>query len=310
MKIATIAASLLSLLAIACSGDFDTDGQTLAEARKGVAPALTQQVHSDPMLDTPPAGVLDLISYRSPAGPLAAYLTSRPQAPGKYPALIWITGGDFTSISDVWSPAPPNNDQTAAAFRRGTMVVMYPSLRGGNRNPGTHEGFYGEVDDVIAAMNHLKSLDYVDPKRIYLGGHSSGATLVMLVAEMTDGFRAAFAFGPVGDPSLYADGMGPDFLPFDTSDKQALALRSPRHWLGSVRTPLFVIEGDKSPGNADQLAEMQAANRNPLVQFRLARGHDHFSVLAPATRLLADRIATDTGPTPAIALDEAEIAAR
>jgi hypothetical protein len=47
-------------------------------------------------------------------------------------SLLWITGGDCNSIGDVWSPAPPENDQTASAFRQAGIVMMYPSLRGGN----------------------------------------------------------------------------------------------------------------------------------------------------------------------------------
>ncbi len=37
--------------------------------------------------------------------------------------------------------------------------MMYPSLRGGNKNPGYIETFLGEVDDVIAAARYLAQLD-------------------------------------------------------------------------------------------------------------------------------------------------------
>lgn len=308
-----LAAGLLGATA-ACQAEEATTApaaqQRLAEARKGVGPDLVREVRSNLPIDRPPHGVLELTSYASPVGPLAAYISPRPAKPGRYPALIWITGGDFNSIGDVWRAAPPENDQTAAAFRRPDMVLMYPSLRGGNLNPGMREGFYGEVDDVIAALHHLKSLDYVDPQRIYLAGHSTGGTLVMLVSEMTDAFRASFAFGPLADPAPYARMMGADFLPFDPGNARALALRSPKMWLHSVRTPLFVLEGDRSPGNAYDLADMKAATMNAKIRFLSAKGHDHFSILAPTTALLARKIVADTGATTAIALDEAVIAAK
>lgn len=259
-------------------------------------------------LEKPPAGVLEVTSYTSPAGRLAAYITPRPAKAGRYPAVIWISGGDFNSIGDFWSPSPPANDQTASAFRRDGIVLMYPSLRGGNTNPGNREGFYGEVDDVIAAAGHLRSLDYVDPQRIYLAGHSTGGTLVMLVSEMTDTFRASFAFGPVASAAYYA-GFGADLLPFDTKNREAVALRSPILWLDSVRSPLFVLEGE-TRGNVDDLNDMKAENRNPLVHFIAAAGHDHFSILAPTTALIAERILTDTGPKSGIALSEADLARR
>lgn len=78
---------------------------------------------------------------------------------------------------------------------------MSPSLRGGNTNPGVKEGFLGEVDDVLAAANYFEKQKYVDPKRIYLGGHSTGGTLVLLVSEGSPRFRAVFSFGPAGDVS-------------------------------------------------------------------------------------------------------------
>lgn len=46
---------------------------------------------------------------------------------------------------------------------------------------------------------HLAHQPYVDPNRIYLGGHSTGGTLALMTAEASDRFRAVFAFGPVSD---------------------------------------------------------------------------------------------------------------
>ena len=57
------------------------------------------------------------------------------------------------------------------------------------------------------------SFDYVDPDQIYLGGHSTGGTLALLVAESTDRFRAIFSFGPVANMRNY----GTDILFFDLS---------------------------------------------------------------------------------------------
>ena len=69
--------------------------------------------------------------------------------------------------------------------------MMFPSLRGGNDNPGNKEGFLGEVDDVLAAADFLSKQEFVDPNRIYLGGHSTGGTLVLLVAACSNKFPRA-----------------------------------------------------------------------------------------------------------------------
>lgn len=231
-----------------------------------------------------PARYYQLVQYPSEPGNLWAYLTPDPQDDRKYPAMVWITGGDCNTIGDVWSRAPQSNDQTASAFRDAGFIMMFPSLRGGNNNPGTREGFLGEVRDVIAAADALSRLPYVDPEMIYLGGHSSGGTLVLLVAESTERFRAVFSFGPVED----IEGYGPDYHPFDASNPKEFEVRAPGRWLHNITKPTYVFEG--SMGNAMSLRYMQGINENPNVQFYLVPGKGHFDVLAPVNKLLVEKI--------------------
>ena len=54
---------------------------------------------------------------------------------------------------------------------------------GRTRSPGRVEFCAGEVDDVLAAARFLATQPYVDTNRIYLGGHSTGGTLALLVSE-------------------------------------------------------------------------------------------------------------------------------
>ena len=186
------------------------------------------------------------------------------------------------------------------------MVMMFPTLRGGNMSKGPREGYFGEVDDIVAAARYLSALDYVDPTRIYLGGHSTGGTTALLAAEYSDRFRATFSFGPVEHATDYgASAEGP---PIDPSDKTESDLRAPVLWLSSVNKPVFIFEGD-GIGNARSLRGLRAANTNPLVQTYLVAGATHFSVLAPVTSLIAQKIGSDTGPNTNITFSEGELAA-
>jgi acetyl esterase/lipase len=272
----------------------------LADARKGFV-TKPDGKKSGESVPTPPGNDLKIVSYQSPAGEMAAYLAPPPNDGKKHPAIVWITGGDCNTIGDVWSAPDPENDQTAAVYRSIGIATMYPSLRGGNTNPGVREGFYGEVDDVIAAAEALKGVPGVDPQRIYLGGHSTGGTLALLVAEMTDQFRAVFSFGPVGDVSVYPK----DFTPFNTASDKEVELRSPGFWLNSVRSPTFVIEGT-GDGNIGSLRSMKSANKNPQVHFVAVEGADHFSVLGPMNGVIAGKITKDTGPSTNITLTAEE----
>ena len=76
-----------------------------------------------------------------------------------------------------------------ARTARRESIMMFPTLRGGNTNPGAREYLLGEVDDVLAAAEHLARLPYVDPQRIYLGGHSTGGTLALLDGRIERALR-------------------------------------------------------------------------------------------------------------------------
>lgn len=263
-----------------------TPRQTLLEARRGFATTVVRTGQSTGAPDRPTGPEFALIRYQSPVGPLAAYVTPDPGDGKKHPAIVWITGGDNNSIGDVWSAQDRGNDQSASGFRKAGVVMMFPSQRGGNDNPGKREGFYGEVDDILAATDHLATLPYVDPDQIYLGGHSTGGTLAMLVGACSDRYRAVFSLGPVSAAGQY----GGDFVYCDPTDKEEMRLRSPIHWLDCVKSPMVVFEGER--GNWEAAVEVMAkANSNPSIQFFKIAGHDHFSVIAPVVDVLAEQVA-------------------
>jgi pimeloyl-ACP methyl ester carboxylesterase len=275
---------------------------SLTDARKGFQTKLVPRPAAKEPVPQPPQ-LFQLVRYDAAVGKLPAYVTPDPNDGKKHPAIIWITGGDCNSIDEgCWKEGPPSNDQSASAFRKAGVVMMFPSLRGGNDNPGSKEGFLGEVDDVIAAADFLAKQKYVDPARIYLGGHSTGGTLVLLAAECSDRFRAVFSFGPADDVSGYQ----PEFIPFDKSNPREAQLRSPGRWLASIKNPTFVFEGTQQ-GNLQSLQTMARTSKNPNAHFLTVPRATHFSILAPATILIADKIKRDEGAACNLTFTEAEM---
>jgi len=274
---------------------------TLSEVRRKFTTNIVESGPAEGPAPVPPPSVFSLVKYPSPVGDLAAYVTPDPGDATRRPAIIWITGGDSNTIGEVWEPAPFDNDQTAAAYRNAGLVMMFPSLRGGNDNPGKREGFYGEVDDVLAAADYLAKLPYVNPSGIYLGGHSTGGTLAMLVGEISPRFRAIFAFGPISDVRNY----GGQFVYHKSGKVEEAIVRSPLYWLDSVQTPLFVIEG--SDGNVRDLNKMKGSCTNPKVQFFKLAGLDHFAVLAGANQAIAAAILHDNGPSVSLSFTPQEL---
>ena len=267
--------------------------------------------------DRPPGGMFDVVKYKSPAGDLVAYITPDPKDGKKRPAVVWAHGG-FGGINggSFWGRPTPQNDQSAAAFREAGCVLMIPSLRGENDNPGRYEMFYGEVDDFLAARDYAAALPYVDPDRVYLAGHSTGGTITLLAATASDKFRAAFSFG--GAPDVYrvvGDGEGYGNTPFDYRSADESTYRSAIHFVGAIRRPTFYFEGC-SDGyqngycpDADAMAAAAAKAGVPFEAFCLPWG-DHFSILHKVTRQVADKIKADTGPDCNIAFTKAELKAR
>jgi dienelactone hydrolase len=285
-------------------------GMPLKEARQGFQTKLVSKPRDSFPVATPPSELFEIVNYDAAAGKLPAYLTPDPKDGKKHPAIIWITAvtGQCNSIGPVWFDAPKERDETAAAYRKDGIIMMFPSLRGGNHNPGQREGLLGEVDDVLAAADLLAQQNYVDPQRIYLGGHCWGSALVLLVSEYSDRFRAVFSFGPGAHAASYGY---PSDLPKPEGAPQAVtkehALRSPLYWLESIKKPTFVFEGRKG-FHWVPLRQLKDSTTNSQVQFFEIRGADHFNDLAPTNRLIAQKILADSGPTCNLSFTEDELA--
>ncbi|MFZ6640463.1 alpha/beta hydrolase family protein [Undibacterium sp. TC4M20W] len=251
-----------------------------------------------------PDNVFQSVRYQSSVGALSALLTPDPKDGKKHPAIIWITGGDSNSIdgASLSRVKPRANDQSAAAYRKAGVVMMFPSLRGGNDNPGKHEANFGEIDDVLAAADYLAQQPWIDPARIYLGGHSTGGTLVLMVAEASKRFRAVFSFGPVANLRDYGNMIPVNFEKLSYAEQ---LVRAPYYWLPSVQSPVFIIEG--VDGNIDSLEFLRGKSRNPYIKFLSVKGASHFTILAPANDLIARKILLDDGSVSNISLTESEM---
>ena len=275
---------------------------SLTACRKGDSPpasqpsptelrkALKTQLKDTPSADedpapTPPPGVFEKVMYPAPLGANVAFVTPVREG-AKRPAVLWLQGGFYWGIDDSgWTPASRDNDQSARAFREAGLVLMMPALRGCNGNPGSREYFLGEVDDVLAAIDFLARRPDVDPERIYLGGHSTGAALALLAAASNPPVRGVLAFGPVDDVSRY----GETGTALDRVSGRELELRNPVTFMDRIRVPTLVIEGEE--GNIGSFKPLRTAARSAPVRFVSVTGATHFTVLAPVTELLARRIA-------------------
>lgn len=298
---------------IASAEEAKEDATTLRAARAGHRTKLLPNSFrpAGPADEPPPTGPYRRIRYPSPAGELVAYLTADPKDGKRRPAIVWAHGGFGGIGSYYWSKQSAANDQTPKAYVDAGFVVMLPAWRGENDNPGRFELFYGEVDDAVSAIDYVSKLPYVDANRIYMGGHSTGGTIALLTALSTDKLRAAFSFGGAPDIGrVVGDGEGYGNTPFAPADRKESRLRSAIHFVGSLKTPTWYFEGERS-SYVEEAQEMQRRARRAGTPFNafIVKGGSHFDIIRSLNELLAAKIRADAGPACNIRITEPEVTA-
>ncbi|MEO0480566.1 MAG: prolyl oligopeptidase family serine peptidase [Planctomycetota bacterium] len=277
------------VLPLLLAGTSAAQEPSLVELRRGFDTELSQKVRDDDGWGDPDSELFSKVDYRGPAGRLSAWLSGAPEGAdpaSKHPVMLWVTGGFPAggAGSSAWLPSDQDNDQSAKIYRESGMVMMYPSFRGSFGNDGYQEGFLGEVDDLLAAIDYVKTVSYVDPKQVFVGGHSTGGTMALLAAASTNELRGVISLGPVADPFDY----GEDTVLHKLGREGERSLRAPIRHLERIQVPTIVIEGEN--GNAPSLRAMRDATANASIQFIEVPGTDHFELIASVNRVLAKKL--------------------
>lgn len=286
--------------------------KSLRESRNSYSTKIIAESFTDSgRILTPPRDTYILTKYPTQLGDMTTYVTPDPKDGKRHPAVIWISGG-YGGLSDsedfFWREHDRDDDQSASAFRKAGLVVMLPSFRGEDKNPGRYEMFYGELDDIEAAFEWLSKLSYVDPERIYLAGHSTGGTRVLLASEYSTKFRGYFSLG--GIPDLKARVEGGEMsvrIPFKQTKKE-FQLRSPARYIKSIKNPTWYFEGEEHYWQAfDNIEKVAKKEKIPLFIYKIPNG-DHFNIIAPLTEMIAEKILADTGRKSNITFSDKDIA--
>ena len=218
--------------------------------------------------EPPPQGV-ERVTYPSGDLQLVAWY-AHPTSDRPVPALIYLHGG-FAFGADDFEVARP--------FLDAGFAVMTPMLRGENGNPGEFELYYGELDDARAAVRWVRARPEIDPKHLYVFGHSAGGVLAaMLAFYPVNGVRLTGSSG-----GLYGTDSFNGLEPFDPSDALERTLRAP-----ALNADQFEIAHVGFIGVDDVDIQESAAMALDLSE----RGHrllkvikvegDHHSSLAPS----------------------------
>jgi carboxymethylenebutenolidase len=142
-----------------------------------------------------------LVSFLSAHGTLYGFLYV-PAGKGPFPAVLWNHGSEKRP---GWQP------ELAAFYNAHGFVFFLPHRRGQGKSPGPYimdqihangspmamvQAQRAANEDVVAAMNWLKTQPRVDANRIVVSGCSFGGIQTLLAAEKGLGARAFIAFAP------------------------------------------------------------------------------------------------------------------
>ncbi|MEO0481817.1 MAG: hypothetical protein AAF196_20315 [Planctomycetota bacterium] len=286
----------LSLLALTVSGTASTvsaqSDNPVAKAREGFETEIIRRFGEELSMPDPvdfddARPGFSLIDYPSPIGDLQALIKVPEGIDGKRPAIVWVLGGlpAGGATPDLFYSPSNDSDDSAIRYDYEGLVTVYPSFRGSFGNPGRREGFYGEVDDLVAAVEFVRGLEFVDEDHVYLAGLGFGATLALLAAETGVECRGVVCCG--ADADFF--GYDLEIFPFDVEDEEEHRMRSPVEFLDGVKSKTLVLAG--SNGLFIDWTQMVEASTNENITFGLIDGADHSDHMATTNELLAAHFA-------------------
>jgi len=142
------------------------------------------------------------VVYRPSKPELHGFLW-KPEGAGPFPVVLWNHGSERT---------PGSQPILAKFYNEHSYVFFVPHRRGQGRSQGEYiqdqialapPGARGmlmvelqeaEVDDVVSALDYLKTQPFVDPQRIAISGCSYGGIQTLLAGERNLGVKALVPF--------------------------------------------------------------------------------------------------------------------
>jgi dipeptidyl aminopeptidase/acylaminoacyl peptidase len=205
------------------------------------------------------------ITYASDGLPVRGLLI-KPKAPGtrKWPAIIFNRGGngDLGRITDNGQPCGGMANTSCLdvadlyLFAKAGFVVIASDYRYQGATVKRDEWGGVEVDDVLNLVPALKSLDCVDPERLYMLGLSRGGTETYLAIKRGVPVKAAAVIGGVTDvkawvdarPEMnivngndYIDGFAQIWPDYEHRAEEQYRARSAVYWADQINVPVLIL---------------------------------------------------------------------
>ena len=247
---------------------------------------------NDALLKQLRTGSVEPIEFRSKDGtPVSGFVVKPPDfnPASRYPLINWIHGGPTSQYTDEW-------DFTPQLFAANGYVVTLINYRGSTGYGGAFcraifaDWGNKEYEDLMAGVEYVVSLGYVDENRMAVGGWSYGGILTDWTILKTSRFKAAISGAGQGNPfagygtdhyqNVYEMELG---FPWEHLDNW-IKVSQPFLKLNQIKTPTLFLCGDQDWNvpliNSEQM--YQGVRRLGIDTMLIIYPGEHHSINTPS----------------------------
>src|SRR3989440_2695802 len=206
---------------------------------------------NDDVLEGRKLGEVEEIWYDSVGGKkIQGWIVKPPDfdATKKYPLILYIHGGPHTMYGVAF------NFEFQQHAAEG-YVVLYTNPRGssgygqefGNAIKNNYPG--EDYNDLMTGVDELLKRGYIDPNNLFVVGGSGGGVLTSWIVGHTDRFASAVVMKPVVNWYSFVGTTDSaswyyNFKKLPWEDPEEHLRRSPITYVGNVKTPTMLIDGE------------------------------------------------------------------
>jgi alpha-beta hydrolase superfamily lysophospholipase len=126
-----------------------------------------------------------------------------PKAEKPVPGVVFLSGSGAHDADETIGPNKPFRDIARGLADHGIATLRFDKRTNVIRDPSqlAHIQLKDEYyDDAVAALAQLRAIPGVDPKRVFVLGHSEGASVAPHVAQLDPAVRGAVLMAPAVRP--------------------------------------------------------------------------------------------------------------
>ncbi len=201
----------------------------------------------------------------------------------KYPVIVYLYNGPHSQmVTNTWLAGGELWYQYMA--QKGFIVFTLDGRGTGYRGKAFEQAIHRQVgtkemEDQLKGVEYLKSLPYVDAKRLGVHGWSYGGFMTTsLMTRYPDVFKVGAAGGPVIDWSYYEIMYGERYMDMPQENKEGYDKNNLLNYVDKLKGKLLMIHGAQDPVVVWQhsiMYQKKAVDKGVQLDYYVYPGHEH-----------------------------------